>query len=166
MKQISSFTKYWQNSLDPDITASPAGSRLRPLVITSSNNGLSQRFACLRQNYHQKVIKVKKTILIIVEYLEKWIEFVLDGRLFVLHPGNQISTKGLFLQHILIRMDQIGFRMLQEAFDKVLDVLWVRKLLLLLLWIGRYEIIKYCFWEEVLQFGQILPLIFNFQFKN
>ena len=55
--------------------------------------------------------------------------------------------------------------MLQKAFDEVFDILWARELLLLLFWIWRYEIIKYRFGEEVLQFGQILPLFLYFQFK-
>ena len=59
-------------------------------------------------------------------------------------------------------MCSVSARMLQEALDEILDVLRTCKLLLLLLGIWRYEVIEYCFGEEVLPFSKCLSLLFYF----
>ena len=164
MKQVSSFSQQWQHHLDSNITAPPIARRLLPFMIASSNNCLSQGFACLRQYYHQEVIKIEETILIIVKNLKQRIKIILACWLCAFQATRWLLTKGLFLQLFGILVCSVSKRMLQKAFYKILYVLRARELLLLLLRIWRYEIVKYCFWKEVLQFCKSISLFFNFPF--
>ena len=77
MKQVRSLSQQWQNHLDSNITAPPVARRLLPLMIATSYHRLSQGLARLRQYYHQKVINIKETVLIIVEDLEQHIKIIL-----------------------------------------------------------------------------------------